>query len=217
MAPVLGYWPIRGLAQPIRFLLEYTDTKYEEKRHERGHSGWSSEKFNLGLDFPNLPYYIDGDIKLSQSTAIIRHIARKNILMGTTDQEKARVDLAECQLTDFRNAYTSSVIYGPNYDTVKPNYLKELPGKLTLFSNFLGTYPYFGGKNLSYVDFMVYDMLDQHKAFSPGCLDKFPNLEQFTKRIEALPKIPAYMRSSKFIDLPHNGPTGNFGASEKKN
>jgi glutathione S-transferase len=31
----------------------------------------------LGLDFPNLPYLFDGDIKLTQSNAILRHVARR--------------------------------------------------------------------------------------------------------------------------------------------
>lgn len=30
----LGYWNIRGLAQPIRNLLEYTDEKYEDRIYD---------------------------------------------------------------------------------------------------------------------------------------------------------------------------------------
>jgi len=30
----LGYWKIRGLAQPIRYLLEYTEHPYEEVAYE---------------------------------------------------------------------------------------------------------------------------------------------------------------------------------------
>ena len=29
-------------------------------------SCWFDNKFSLGFDFPNLPYFIDGDIKLTQ-------------------------------------------------------------------------------------------------------------------------------------------------------
>ena len=31
-----------------------------------------------GLPLPNLPYYIDGDLKLTQSMAILRHLGRKH-------------------------------------------------------------------------------------------------------------------------------------------
>lgn len=32
--PVLGYWKIRGLAAPIRYLLEYLKVEYEDKQYE---------------------------------------------------------------------------------------------------------------------------------------------------------------------------------------
>ena len=93
--PVLGYWDIRGLAQPIKLLLAYTGTEYQDKRFPCGpgpefdRSQWFDNKFSFGLDFPNLPYYIDGDVKLSQSNAILRYIARKHDMLGKTDKEKA--------------------------------------------------------------------------------------------------------------------------------
>ena len=50
-------------------------------------SDWMNEKFTLGLPFPNLPYYIDGDLKLTQSNAILRHLGRKYKLYGSTDND----------------------------------------------------------------------------------------------------------------------------------
>ncbi|XP_039565431.1 glutathione S-transferase Mu 1-like [Passer montanus] len=83
---VLGYWDIHGLAHAIRLLLEYTETPYEDKLYSCGEapdydkSQWINEKEKLGLDFPNLPYFIDGTTKLTQSNAILRYIARKHSL-----------------------------------------------------------------------------------------------------------------------------------------
>ena len=52
------------LGQSIRLLLAYTGTEVEEQHYELGpgmdRSDWLKVKFTLGLDFPNLPYYIDG-------------------------------------------------------------------------------------------------------------------------------------------------------------
>jgi len=95
MAPILGYWDIRGViqsfywkyvlhflffeyqrrlilyllfkfAQPIRFILAYTGTEYDEKRYKQvvtsmepitvDRSEWLNDKPNLGLDFPNVNY-----------------------------------------------------------------------------------------------------------------------------------------------------------------
>ena len=47
-----------------------------------------------------LPYYIDGDLKITESAAIIRHIARKNNLAGSTEEEKIRLDFANGFITD---------------------------------------------------------------------------------------------------------------------
>ena len=55
-------------------------------------SCWFDNKFSLGLDFPNLPYYSDGDVKVTQSNAILRFISRKydNKMLGTNMTEMAR-------------------------------------------------------------------------------------------------------------------------------
>ena len=61
----LGYWKIRGLAQPLRYLLEYTEHPYQEVMYEQGDAPnfsvecWTSVKNTLGLDFPMIPYLID--------------------------------------------------------------------------------------------------------------------------------------------------------------
>jgi hypothetical protein len=53
----------------VRLLLEYTGTKYEDKKLACGpaptfdRSAWTDQKFSLGLDFPNLPYYIDEEVR----------------------------------------------------------------------------------------------------------------------------------------------------------
>ncbi len=48
-------------------LLEYVGIEYENVMYKTGpapdydRSEWTKVKFTLGLDFPNLPYYIDGN------------------------------------------------------------------------------------------------------------------------------------------------------------
>lgn len=56
-------------------------------------SGWLDDKFNLGLDFPNLPYLIDGQVKLTEYEAIMQYICNKYCpdYLGKTDEEKVRV------------------------------------------------------------------------------------------------------------------------------
>merc|ERR1711988_1800433 len=78
-------------------------------------------KFSFGLDFPNLPYYIDGDIKLTQSNAILRYIARKNDMLGKDDTERAMVDMMAEQSMDFRNGWVR-LCYNPDFENLKDGY-----------------------------------------------------------------------------------------------
>jgi len=219
MAPVLGYWNIRGLAQPIRYLLAYTGTEYKDKRYAFGpapefdRSSWLNEKFTLGLDFPNNPYYIDGDIKITQSLAILRHLARKHKLDGATEQEKIRIDMVEQQLTDNNMAF-ARICYDPNFETLKVEFLKNLPNMLELLSKFLGDCEFFAGNNITYVDFMAYEILEKFNLFAPEIVGKFQNLKQFMTRIAALPAIAKYLNSDDFADVKKgfNGDMAKFGS-----
>uniref|UniRef100_A0A8C3GQ57 Glutathione S-transferase n=1 Tax=Cairina moschata TaxID=8855 RepID=A0A8C3GQ57_CAIMO len=199
---VLGYWDIRGLAHAIRLLLEHTETPYEDKLYSCGEapdydkSQWINEKEKLGLDFPNLPYFIDGSTKLTQS--------------GETEEEKLRVDMLENQVMDFRMSLVM-VCYNPDFEKLKPGYLEQLPGKLKLFSNFLGDRKWFAGDKLTFVDFLMFDVLEQNSIFEPKCLEPYKNLKDFMDRFGALEKVAAYMKSSRFQKMPINNKMAKWG------
>ena len=176
MAPaVLCYWDTRGLAQPIRLLLEYTNTEFEDKMIACGpapdfdKSGWFDSKYSLGLDFPNLPYYKDEDVSLTQSNVILKYIARKNNLDGTSLKEKAEADMCADLIMDLRNGWVR-LCYNPNFESLKDEYLVGLKGQLQAFSKFLGTKSWLVGEQITYPDFHLYEMLTQHKMLKPDCL-----------------------------------------------
>ncbi|KAM9475990.1 glutathione S-transferase Mu 3-like [Clarias gariepinus] len=215
MAMKLAYWDIRGLAQPIRLLLEYTDTKWEDKLYSCGEapnydkSCWFDEKPKLKMDFPNLPYLEDGERKIVQSNAILRYIARKHNLCGETEDEIVRVDVLENQAMDFRNGFV--MLCYLDFDSKKQGYLEALPGILKQFSDFLGERKWFAGDKITFVDFIMYELLDQHRMFEPKCLDNFKNLRDMLDRFEALEKISAYMKSNRFMKTPVNNKMAKWG------
>uniref|UniRef100_A0A8C8TNJ3 Glutathione S-transferase n=1 Tax=Peromyscus maniculatus bairdii TaxID=230844 RepID=A0A8C8TNJ3_PERMB len=178
MPMILGYW-------------NYTDSSYEEKRYTMGdapdvdRSQWLNEKFKLGLDFPNLPYLIDGSHKITQSNAILCYLARKNNLCGETEEERIRADIVENQVMDNRMQLIM-LCYNPDFEKQKPEFLKTIPEKMKLYSEFLGKRPWFAGDKITYVDFLTYNILDQHPIFEPKCLDVFSNLKNFLAHFEVI-------------------------------
>jgi len=220
--PVLGYWKIRGLAQPIRLLLGYVGAEFEEKIYEQGEGpefsrdSWLNEKNDLGLDFPNVPYWIDGDVKLTQSNAIMRHLARKHDLMGKTNRERDRCDQVAEEISDFRSNFTMlcyAMLTGVNFAEQAPKYVTALPEKLGPFERFLGDNKWMAGGNLTWADFIVWEMLEQHQMFKPGCLANFPKLTGYYKRFKEEPRIKKFMESSKCFEGPVNNKFANWGES----
>nr|ABL09318.1 allergen Ale o 8 [Aleuroglyphus ovatus] len=202
--PIVGYWDFRGLGQPVRSLLAYAGVDFTDKRYSRADGKgqeWLNEKFNLGFDFPNLPYLIDGNVKLTQTLAILRYLARKYKLDGANEAEKNAIAVLEQQVTDL-NVALFKTIFDPNFETVKVEYLKNLPDSLKQISNFIGSKQFSVGPNVTYVDFWLYEYLIKVKLFAPEAFNQFPNLGAFVTRLETQPKLAAWLKKQgpqKFV------------------
>lgn len=122
------------------------------------------------------------------------------------------MDIMAEQAMDFRNGIVR-LSYNPNFEELKPEYLVGLEKKLEEFSNFLGDRPWFAGDNVTFVDFIMYELVDQHKILAPEVVSKFPKIMEFTNRFEKLPAIEAYMKSDRFLRAPINNKSAKFGGS----
>ncbi|XP_013392129.1 glutathione S-transferase Mu 1 [Lingula anatina] len=222
MPAVLGYWNVRGLAQPIRLMLAYAGEEVEEKRYQMGPApefntdDWLTDKAKLGVPFPNLPYYKDAGTTIIQSRAIMMHLARKHNLCGNTEAERIRADMMASQLFDtlmsFVRVCLATNVFKTDYKTLRETFLKGLPDTLKSYSDFLGDNSWVGGNNITYADFNMYELLDWFRMFSPGCLDGFPNLVAFCNNFEALPAIKKYMASAQFLKTPVFTPIADWTA-----
>jgi glutathione S-transferase len=78
----LGYWGIRGLAERIRMLLEYTGLPYEEVKYtgETAQQWFGHDKPEYAKKNPaiNLPFLTDGDKVIAESEAIMIYIAYRS-------------------------------------------------------------------------------------------------------------------------------------------
>lgn len=212
---VLGYWAkIRGIVEPIRYMLEYAGVPYEHKTYpwldkptpQESKAVWLQEKKALaaqGFPFANLPYLVDGETKIVQSLAIMRYLARKHglVVPDSKPAEAARVDMLESQLNELR----WSLIYHcweDYFESVKWNFAEALPGQVEQLSRALGDRSWLAGDKITHVDFMLYELLDQLSLFRPGCLDKHDNLKAYVDRFRQLKPIEAYLSSDRFQPWP---------------
>ena len=112
--PVLGYWKIRGLASQIRYQLAYLGIEYEMVEYEQGDApnfsrdSWLNDKYQLGLDFPNLPYFVHGDVKITETLAIHKYIAGMwgPELLGRDPSERAHVNMMASIVGDLKGGTT---------------------------------------------------------------------------------------------------------------
>ena len=68
----------------------------------------------MGLAFPNLPWYIDEKVKLTQSNAILRYIGRKYNIYGNNDNEASEIDMLIDTAADIQQAVIK-IIFNPDF------------------------------------------------------------------------------------------------------
>ncbi|XP_078483125.1 glutathione S-transferase Mu 1-like [Ciona intestinalis] len=218
---LFGYWDLRGLGEPIRLMLEYTGFEYEDKRYQfikekenYSDRNWTEAKYSLGFEYPNLPYLIDGDVKVTESWAIMKYLSRKFKALGP-DNEKERIkcDVTEGVVQDVRKEFYD-FCYSVKYKTDKEEFLKEISAKLEQLQQSLGHHTWLCGPNLKYVDFVFFEILVHFQVALPGSLDKYPMFVQGLKRFDSLERIAAYKASEKFKTYPVMGPNSQVGEKD---
>ena len=210
---VLGYWAIRGLAHPIRTLLAHTGTPFTEVLYGDGpeeEARWAVDKKAMSgsYAFPNLPFYDDGSVKLTQSVAIMRYIGRKHGLCGSSDlaseggDSATACDLWVYQALDFRRAISATVYTGsPSVEALRDDIL---PGWLSGFEAALGDKQFAAGV-LTIADFMLCESLAHVRALLAAkggvlnALAPYPRLSGLLDRFEALPNVAAAAQGTKAL------------------
>lgn len=126
----------------LRLLLSYTGLPWEDKVY-LGPENWfgSGDKSKLGLDFPNLPYLIKGDFKLTESSAIAKYIVKisnKKELLGKNPEDEGRVDMVLSLLDEIFNP-TMALFFSPNHKTEQKRLFDgKIKDKLDQLEKFVG-------------------------------------------------------------------------------
>lgn len=199
----LGYWGIRGRAHVPRLLLAYTKTQWEEVAYTDPAQWFGNDKLNLGLDFPNLPYLIDGDLKISESDAIARYIvarAGSQELLGKNIQDAAKVDEVIGVFGDLR-MNIAKLFFDPDYQAKLKETFETAKPKLELFQKFVGEKQWTLGY-LTLVDFIVAENSHYLEKVYPEEFKSYPALQRIRDNIENLPEVKEYYSKPNAIKGP---------------
>ncbi|CDW91671.1 glutathione s-transferase [Stylonychia lemnae] len=207
--PTLGYWKIRGLASQVRHVFNYCKVDFNDVQYEQGDAPeysrdcWMSVKESIGLEFPNLPYLVDGDVKITESQAILRYVVNKYgpHLNGKTPEEQAQVDQLYLILVDIK-AFASGNCYSTGD---KELITKNSIDKLAAVDRHLKGKKYCVGDYITFVDFQIIETMDLLNFCSDNrVFETYPDLKALYERICDVPEIKEYMSSDRFVSRPHN-------------
>lgn len=195
--PIITYFPIRGRAEPIRLMLEELGVDYEE--NPVALRQWRDLKPQM--PFGKVPVYQEGDLKISESHAIYRYLARKYGLYGDSEHDVIRCEILEHVLSDAIEAF-GRLMWSPEFDSKRQEFVDgPLTTTLTNLERYLGDLPrdpdYWVGHGLTYIDFLGWNYLDFVRALAGDIIDNFPILKQLKRAFESRPRVKAYLQSDR--------------------
>lgn len=216
---ILGYWNIRGFGEPSRLLLQYTGTSFVNKLYNFGDAPdfkrdeWLNEKNSIGLDFPNLPYLIDGNLKLTQARTILSHLGRKFHLMGSTEEETSMIELLIDQSNDLRQELNNVCYRAINFEAVRKKFCDEtLPIYLKMFEDFFTrqSKKWSVSDDLTTADFQLFEYLDHCWLLTNDNWEDYPKVLAYMKAFRELSQLKKYF-DNEHAKRPINGKMAKFG------
>jgi glutathione S-transferase len=195
--PVITYFPIRGRAEPIRLMLEELGVAYQE--NPVAYRQWV--KLKRELPFGKVPMYQEGDLKIFESHAIYRYLARKHGLYGESEIDVINCEILEHVLIDAIEAF-GRLSWSKDFKDKRQDFIDgQLTTTLTNLERFLGEIPrggdYWVGKRLTYIDFLGWNYLDFTRALAGDIINNYPTLKHLKQTFESRPRIAGYLKSDR--------------------
>lgn len=207
----LEYFPIRGLGEFIRFLLEDNSIPYIHQTIQR--DDWQKVKeegVQSGqIPFGQLPVLKDGEHYIAQGGAIIRHLARKHHLYGNSLKEEALADMIFESAKDLRREYFT-YIFKDDWKEKKESFIEHVKKNLEYFENYLkrvGT-EYTCSNVVCFADYNLFEVLDLLHRLKTSVFDHFSNLNSFYERMKSRPNLAAFLASDRHYAQPVFIPLG---------
>ena len=194
----LGYWGVKGILEPIRWLAAHLGLEFKEF-NPKSVEEWGQTKSTLHLDFPNLPYLIDGDFRLTESSAIPVYLIGKTghkDLLGKNIAEIAQVRQIQGVISDTKQNFIKAAFGSGDKSEALAKTLEPAGStiqKIEHLSKFLGTKDFLLG-HVTYADLELVYLMHMTGAIAQSLGQKCPwcgykNLMDLERRVVSLPGI----------------------------
>ena len=153
------------------------------------------------MDFPNLPYISDGELKLSESIAIQMYIAQKYKpeLLGNNPREIALVSRLLYLTHDMFMSTMKSIVNLDKAEWMAP----VLHEKMLPLVRHLGQKDFLNGQQICVADFVFFEMIELlFKLQGDNAWAHFPTLQPYHVRITELPGMKEFYESDKMVKSP---------------
>eukprot|EP01006_Ploeotia_vitrea_P017283 TRINITY_DN48377_c0_g1_i1.p1 TRINITY_DN48377_c0_g1~~TRINITY_DN48377_c0_g1_i1.p1 ORF type:complete len:304 (-),score=26.30 TRINITY_DN48377_c0_g1_i1:31-912(-) len=198
----LTYFDARGSAEPIRLLLEEAEVSYTDRRLTE--EEWEEQrKDRLKYPFNKLPHLQEGNNNVNQPMAIIKYLAKATQHGGWDTTSDIQAELIAQGVQDWRTNYEKMVFDKDFTEEKQATYLNTTAVKhLNQFENLLHDKSVkrhfdFFLYVFTYVDLMVWEMLDIHVGMNNETLTGFPALKKLYTNVGKRDGIKKYLNSGR--------------------
>ena len=191
----LHYFSGRGRAETTRWLLAAINLPFENVPIAT-REALVDLRASGKLPFDQLPLLeIDG-LRISQTTALVRYLARRGDLYGDSYMDALWCDIVAGVAADLVEPAITAA-FQPSFDLAT----KSLQQRVEKFAPRLerrlaengGTF--IAAKRLTFADVVLGEALSAHLELVPGILNGFPLLQAFQSMVVKLPGIVTYLAS----------------------
>lgn len=129
--------------------------------------------------------------------------------------------MLEFLLDDFINrivqtAYFKTYNSVPEFQTEMASLRSDINAHLALLENSLCDKKWFTGDNISYVDVLAFENMDQcREIVDKSCLAAFPKLASFMDRFAQLEQLKEYLKSDQFTKYRIFSPIAKIGGEKR--
>ena len=193
----LHYFKGRGRAETTRWMLAVSQIDFENVAIDTPEA-LAALRATGKLPFDQMPLLeIDG-LNLSQSSAMIRYLARRGSYYGDTDVDALWCDMIAGAVADFAEAAIQAA-FQPSAEIA----VKSLTGRFEKFGPVFearlakNNTGYCVGNRLTFADVILAEALTGYLEWVPGILVNTPSLAALHAQVLNQPGIAAYLNSAQ--------------------